>query len=88
MAKKEQPIRGIEILIATAVYGKPVKAGDVLLVPEEISEDNARALMRMARPRAKRAEGEKLEKALAPIKALAAARAKEAEEDAKKGGGK
>jgi membrane glycosyltransferase len=64
-----KPIRAVEILIATAVAGLVVKEGAVLLVPEDISEDNARALMRMQRKRAKEAEGDKLKERLAALKA-------------------
>lgn len=51
-----KPIRAIEIIIATAVHGEAKKVSDVLLVPEDINEDDARRLMKMQRPRAKEAE--------------------------------
>jgi membrane protein involved in colicin uptake len=84
MAKQPEPIRGIEVLVATAVNGQAVDEGAVLLIPEDITEDSARALMRMARPRAKKAAGEKLAERLASLKAKAEADAKaQAEADAK-----
>ncbi len=96
MANK--PIRAIVITLATAIAGKPVKEGAVLLVPEDISEDTARGLMRMGRPRAKaasegetrkrlaeynKAKAERKEKEKAERKAAEAAAKAEADERAK-----
>lgn len=52
MKKLPKTIRGIVILIGTAIAGKTVNEGDVLLVPEDVADDDARSLMRMGRPRA------------------------------------
>lgn len=47
--------RAVIVIISTAIAGRAVKEGDVLLVPEDITEDTARSLLRMQRPRIKAA---------------------------------
>nr|BDD46287.1 hypothetical protein 7 [Gammaproteobacteria bacterium] len=42
-----KPIHGIRITKDTALKGEPVKEGDELFVPADISEDEARDLLRM-----------------------------------------
>jgi len=58
-------IRAIVIIIGTAIAGRAVKKGDVLLVPEDVTDDTARSLMRMTRPRAKEADEAQAKKRLA-----------------------
>ena len=57
--------RAIVIVIATTVQGAPAKEGKVMLVPEDISSDNAKALLGMARPRAQKASESQTKKRLA-----------------------
>lgn len=60
--------RAIIITVDTALAGKPVKKGTVMLIPEDISEDTARSLMRMTRSRADKASDSDIKKRLAEYK--------------------
>lgn len=73
--------RAIQITIATAIAGEAVKEGSVMLVPEDVTEDTARSLMKMSRPRAKKADEKQVKKRLADFnKEQEERKAKEAEE--------
>lgn len=72
----KETVRAIVIIIATALGGRPVKVGEVFLVPEEIGEDSARELMRMSRPRAAKADESATKKRLAEYNKEQAAREK------------
>lgn len=79
--------RAIAIVIGTAIAGRPVHKDDVLLVPEDVPEDTARSLMRMARPRAVEATERQTAARLAKYQKLQAerqaiAQAKREEEEA------
>jgi len=80
-------IRALIIVIGTTVMGNPVKKGKVLLVPEDISTDNAKTLLNMSRPRAKAASDEQTKQRLTEYKKAQAERAekeKAAQKEAEK----
>lgn len=60
----EEMSRAIVIVIATSIAGEAADKGRVFLVPEDVSHNQARDLMRMRKPRAKAADKRQTESRL------------------------